>query len=127
MTITVQAVLPGLFDLPLHELESELLQQGLPNLNRMLRLATAKPNQAYTVDEILNTALAGHVLSQAPLQGLPMAQAFAAADAVEVEHLLLCQAVHLRPDMHNALALIRLICLTTYLWPWVVVHFHLLR
>ena len=102
MTITVQAVLPGLFDLPLHELESELLQQGLPNLNRMLRLATAKPNQAYTVDEILNTALAGHVLSQAPLQGLPMAQAFAAADAVEVEHLLLCQAVHLRPDMHNA-------------------------
>jgi hypothetical protein len=102
MTKTVQIVLPGLFDLPLHELEPRLLQHELPHLNRMLRLATAKPNQAYTIDAILGSALAGHDFVQAPHPGLPMAQAFAAAGAAEAERLLLCQAIHLRPDMHSA-------------------------
>jgi hypothetical protein len=99
MPVTAQIVLPGLFDLPLHELEPELLQQELPNLNRILRLATAKPNQAYTIDAILNTALALHDSATQP--GLPMAQAFAAAGAGEFERMLLCQAIHLRPDMHS--------------------------
>ena len=102
MTRTVQIVLPGLFDLPLHELEPQLLQQKLPHLNRILRRATAKPNQAYTIDAILGSALAGHGSVQAAHAGLPMAQAFTASEAAEAERLLLCQAIHLRPDMHSA-------------------------
>ena len=102
MTITAQVVLPGLFDLPLHELDPELLAQRLPNLNRLLRLATARPNQAYTVDAILNAALGGHDSVQMPSPGLPIAQAFTAAGAAETDRLFLCQAIHLRPDMHSA-------------------------
>ena len=102
MNRTVQIVLPGLFDLPLYELEPQLLHQKLPHLNRFLRLATAKRNQAYTIDAILGNALAGHDSLQAAHAGLPMAQAFAASAATEAERLLLCQAIHLRPDMHSA-------------------------
>ena len=102
MPVTAQVVLPGLFDLPLQELEPELLQQKLPHLNRILRLATAKPNQAYTIDAILNTALALHDDVPAPQPGLPMAQAFATEGTGEFEwFMLLCQAIHLRPDMHS--------------------------
>ena len=96
MSVTTQIVLPGLFDLPLHELEPELIQRELPHLNRILRLATVKPNQAYTIDAILNSALGLHDSA-----GLPMAQAFAVAGAGEFEHMLICQAIHLRPDMHS--------------------------
>jgi hypothetical protein len=99
MSVTAQIVLPGLFDLPLHELEPELLQQELPHLNRILRLATVKPNQAYTIDAILNTALGLHDSAAQP--GLPMAQAFAVAGAGEFERMLICQAIHLRPDMRS--------------------------
>jgi hypothetical protein len=102
MTRTVQIVLPGLFDLPLHELEPQLLEQKLPHLNRILRRATAKPNQDYTIDAILGSALAGYDSVQAPYAGLPMAQAFADSEAVDAERMLLCQAIHLRPDMHSA-------------------------
>ena len=83
MSRTVQIVLPGLFDLPLYELEPQLLDQKLPHLNRFLRLATAKRNQAYTIDAILGNALAGHDSVQAEHAGLPMAQAFAASAATE--------------------------------------------
>jgi len=101
MSVIVQIVLPGLFDLPLHELEPKLLQHELPHLNRILRLATAKSNQAFTIDEILNAALGLHDSASQP--GLPMAQAFAAAGAGagEFERTLLCQAVHLQSDMHS--------------------------
>jgi len=102
MTRIVQIVLPGLFDLPLHELEPQLLHQQLPHLNRLLRRATAKPNQAYTIDAILGSALAGHDSVQAAHAGLPMAQAFTASEAAEAERMLLCQAIHLRPDMRSA-------------------------
>ena len=99
MSVTTQIVLPGLFDLPLHELEPELLQRELPHLNRILRLATVKPNQAYTIDAILNSALGLHDSAAQP--GLPMAQAFAMTGASEFERMLICQAIHLRPDMHS--------------------------
>lgn len=102
MRRTVQIVLPGLFDLPLHELEPKLLRQQLPQLNRILRRATAKPNQAYTIDAILASALALHDPLQAVPAGLAMAQAFADDAAAKAERMLLCQAIHLRPDMHSA-------------------------
>jgi hypothetical protein len=102
MSRTVQIVLPGLFDLPLYELEPQLIHQDLPHLNRFLRLASAKRNQAYTIDAILGKALAGHDSVLAAHAGLPMAQAFAASGAIEAERLLLCQAIHLRPGMHSA-------------------------
>ena len=102
MRRTVQIVLPGLFDLPLHELEPKLLRQELPQLNRILRRATAKSNQAYTIDAILASALALHDSLQAVPAGLAMAQAFADDAAAKTERMLLCQAIHLRPDMHSA-------------------------
>ena len=102
MSRTVQIVLPGLFDLPLHELKPQLLRQELPHLNQILRRATTRPNQAHTIDAILGSALAGHDSVNAEPAGLPMAQAFASSGAGEAERMLLCQAIHLRPDMHSA-------------------------
>jgi hypothetical protein len=102
MPVTAQIVLPGLFDLPLHELDPQLLQQGLPGLDRILRLASATPNQAYTIDAILSGALSEQHTEQPQFRGLPMAQAFAGSEEAKAEHLLLCQAVHLRPDLHSA-------------------------
>ena len=97
MPANVQIVLPGLFDLPLAELPPGLLDNELPHLNRLLRLATPRPNQAYSIDEILKAALG---LQGAA--GLPLAQAFAQSATHEAEHLLLSQAVHLQAGLHSA-------------------------
>lgn len=98
----IQLVLPGLFDLPLAELEPDLIDNGLPHLNRILRLATARPNQAYNIDSILQTALSGDGCAQKILTGLPLAQAFVRAGEVNANRLLLFQAIHLRADLHSA-------------------------
>jgi hypothetical protein len=98
MPAKVQVVLPGLFDLPLEELEPGLLANDLPNLNRLLRLATPQSTRSYSIDEILKTALGFD--GQA---GLPLAQAFAPAEDHQVPgHLLLSQAIHLQAGLHSA-------------------------
>lgn len=98
MPAKVQVVLPGLFDLPLEELEPGLLANDLPNLNRLLRLATPQSTRSYSIDEILKTALGFD--GQA---GLPLAQAFAQAEDHQVPgHLLLSQAIHLQAGLHSA-------------------------
>ena len=97
MPATVKLVLPGLFDLPLEELAPGLLDEGLPHLNRFLRLATPKVNQTYSIDSILKTALG----LDGP-QGLPLAQAFARDKDQEPTRLLLSQAVHLQAGLHSA-------------------------
>ena len=102
MPATAQIVIPGLFDLPLHELDPELLQQGLPGINRVLRLANPVPNAAYSIDAILGNALKGRNSLEEQSSGLPMAQAFAGTGPTETDNLLLCQPVHLRPDMNSA-------------------------
>ena len=100
MTAAVQLVLPGLFDLPLHELEPGFVDAELPSLNRLLGLATPRMNRDYSIDAMLGSAL-GLSLS-AP--ALPMAQAFADGD-VNGERLLLIEAIHLQADLHNAIAM----------------------
>lgn len=97
MTARVQIVLPGLFDLPLEELEADLLVNELPHLNRLLRFATPRSTRSYSIDEILKTALGFNDPA-----GLPLAQAFARVEDHEPGHLLLSQAIHLQAGLHSA-------------------------
>ena len=102
----VQIILPGLFDLPLDELETGFLSAKLPALNRILGLSTTHQNQIYSIDAMLSSALA---LRSAPdsspprAQGLAMAQAFANDDD-DPGRLLLVAAIHLQADMQGAIA-----------------------
>lgn len=98
----VDIVLPGLFDLPLYELDPALVSKRLPGLNRILRLATPKPNTAYSVDAILRRVLQ---LDDNGARGLPMAQACASPDSGRLDRLLLAQAVHLRADLQTAVVI----------------------
>jgi len=98
----IQLVLPGLFDLPLAELKPDLLDNGLPHLNRILRLATPRPNQAYSIDAILQIALAEDDSAQQTLTGLPLAQVFADAEEANANRLLLFKAIHLQAGLHSA-------------------------
>jgi hypothetical protein len=97
MSAQIQIVLPGLFDLPLGELEPDFIVNGLPGLNRILRLATALPNQAFSIDSILKTSLNLDTDAQ-----LPMAQAFSLAEDSEPGRMLLASAIHLQAGLHSA-------------------------
>jgi hypothetical protein len=102
----VQLILPGLFDLPLDELESDFVTAELPALNRILGLSTARENQDHTIDAMLSGALAltsGNGPSMNSDAGLAMAQAYATDE--NPSRLLLIEAIHLRADMHSAIAL----------------------
>jgi len=106
----VQLILPGLFDLPLDELESGFVASRLPALNRIMGLSTARENQDYTIDAMLSTALSlrseslksetGPAMTCAA--GLAMAQAYAVDE--DPSRLLLVEAIHLQADMHSAIA-----------------------
>jgi len=98
MSAGVQIILPGLFDLPLHELDTGFVSDKLPALNRILGLARVSDNRDYSIDAIIQRALA--LESTAP--GLAMAQAFAGADESEPARLILAEAVHLRAGLHDA-------------------------
>jgi hypothetical protein len=102
----VQIILPGLFDLPLDELEAGFVTAELPLLNRILGLSTTHQNQVYSIDAMLSSALAlRSTPDSSPLraQGLAMAQAFA-ADGDDPDRLLLVAAIHLQADMQGAIA-----------------------
>jgi len=98
----VDIVLPGLFDLPLDELDPELVSKRLTGLNRILRLATPTPNNAYSVDAILRRVLR---LGDNGDRGLPLAQACAPRGSERPDRLLLAQAVHLRADLQTAVVI----------------------
>jgi len=95
----IDIVVPGLFDLPLGEFDPALVAEGLPGLNRLLRLATAVPNDAYSLDAILRRVLRldGHGGAS-----LPLAQACAETGVEQAERLLLSRGVHLRADLQHA-------------------------
>ena len=97
MSAQIQIVLPGLFDLPLEELDPDLIDNGLPGLNRILRLATALPNQAFSIDAILKACLGLDTDAQ-----LPMAQAFSLAEESKPNRMLLASAIHLQAGLHSA-------------------------
>jgi hypothetical protein len=98
----VQVLLPGLFDLPLEELDSELLRERLPNLNFILGRSTPRANQDYSIDALLARALLPQTGDGGA--GLAMASAFADDDQAG-ERLMLVKAIHLRADMHGAIAI----------------------
>ena len=100
MRTGVQLVLPGLFDLPLQELAPGFVTSELPCLNRILGRASALPNQDYSIDSILRSALA----LQPGTAGLPVARAFA-GEGDDGDRLLLVEAVHLQADLHGAIAM----------------------
>jgi hypothetical protein len=102
----VQIILPGLFDLPLDELEASFVCEKLPGLNRILGLSTTHQNQDYSIDAMLSSALALRSVARGSTtrsDGLAMAQAFA-SDSDEPGRLLLAVAIHLQADMHGAIA-----------------------
>ncbi len=102
----VQIIVPGLFDLPLEELEPGFVVGRLPALNRILGLSTTHATQDYSIDAMLCGALGLPLTmlhSDSSQCGLPMAQAFADDDA-DPARLLLIEAIHLRADMHSAVA-----------------------
>lgn len=99
----IQLVLPGLLDLPLSELAPGLIADELPALNRMLRLASFRPNPAFSIDAILRQVLALEAPAEGSALGLPLAQACAPQPQPQGSRLLLFQAVHLRPDLYSAI------------------------
>lgn len=106
MPAKTELVLPGLFDLPQAEFEPGWLTRNLPQLNRLLRFADRRDNRAFSVDAILRRALAAGSETDAEdsRQGLPLAQAVAAApQAAEAARLVLFKAVYLQAGLHNAL------------------------
>ena len=95
----VDIVLPGLFDLPLYELDPALVSGQLKGLNRILRLATPRRNNAYSIDAILRPVLG---LGENGERGLPLAQACAPSEVERRDRVMLAQAVHLRADLQSA-------------------------
>jgi len=101
----VQIILPGLFDLPLDELDTDFVSTELPALNRILGLSTPHKNDDFTIDAMLSSALSlksKNASSATGAAGLAMAQAHAADE--DPSRLLLVEAIHLRADMHSAIA-----------------------
>jgi hypothetical protein len=119
----VQIILPGLFDLPLEELDARFIVDDLPALNRILSLSSACDNNDFTLDAMLSSALnirpevSGSGVNGAGadgvsadgagadgVKGLAMAQA-CVDDHQDPRRLLLAEAIHLQADMHGAIAI----------------------
>ena len=98
----VQLLLPGLFDLPLHEVDAAVLRDGLPNLNRILGRASPRANRDYSLDSLLSRALDISLAEET--DSLAMAQAFA-APGEGGERLMLIKGVHLRADVQDAMVI----------------------
>jgi len=96
MTPHIDVILPGLFQLPLPELNDEFLADELPAPNHILRFAHRLPNRFEDFERIFADSLG---LSDQCV--LPFASAFAEKDESSTQ-LLLCQAIHLKPDVRNA-------------------------
>jgi hypothetical protein len=90
----IDLVIPGLFDLPLYEIDEAKLQQQTPALHRLLRFARRQNNTRFDIDDILIDILD---LNQA---ALPYAHA---CKALDTGYGLLFKPVHLKADMNNAL------------------------
>ncbi len=90
----VELIIPGLFNLPLHELEEEQLRDCTPCLHRMLRFSDQHENQAHDLDSMLISRLD---LKQS---GLPYAYA---VNATKGEHQVVFKPVFLKSDINNAI------------------------
>ncbi len=96
----VEIVLPGLFELPVEELESDFLRSELPHLNQFLSQANVISGKSRNIDAIIF-----EILRWEQTVGLPLAQALVEPGPPHTGCYLLFQAVHLRADMQNAIVL----------------------
>ena len=93
MSSDIDLIIPGLLNLPLHELDADALAASTPNLHRLLRFADGISNRQNDFDDVLIQRLG---LSQS---ALPFAQAMRTDKAGRA---LLFRPVHLRTDINNA-------------------------
>lgn len=100
MAVTIDIVIPGLFDLPVNELDPSFLKFELPTLNKILRFGRCYPNQAFDLESMLIDAM-----GWSDLQTLAFAQAYAKQKTRNSDKSLLFQAIHLKADMHNAIVI----------------------
>ena len=97
---SAELIVPGLFKLPIHELDTTFLEQEIPSLNYILRYGTRVKNRTFELDTMLSESLGlwGE-------QFLPLAQAYLEKSSQNAGSYFLCQAIHLKPDMRNAIVL----------------------
>jgi hypothetical protein len=98
MAVNVDLIIPGLFDLPVDELDPGFLKLELPALNRFLRFSRPCQNQAFDLESMLIEAM-----GWTGLETLPFAQAYAGQEFRDSDNLLLFRAIHMKADMHNAI------------------------
>lgn len=91
----IDVIIPGLFQLPPQELNERFLPSRLPSLNHILRYSTKHPQNLFEFEPLLADSL-----GLTSVNSLPFASAFESRQAGKAA--LLCEAVHLKPDMHNA-------------------------
>ncbi|MFT5659206.1 MAG: hypothetical protein ACI9KN_002489, partial [Gammaproteobacteria bacterium] len=100
MSTHIDLVLPGLFNVPLHEIDADFLSNQLPALNQLLTYANPTPNNHYEFEAIL-----ADCIGLDGYQTLPFAQAYVDEATDDKHRYLLCRAIHLKADMHNALVI----------------------
>lgn len=100
MVVKVDLVLPGLFDLPVDELDPGFLKLELPALNQVLRFARPCQNHAFDLESMLIQAM-----GWSGLKTLPFAHAYTAQGEQTSDNYLLFRPIHLKADMHSAIVL----------------------
>ncbi|MFV2033276.1 MAG: hypothetical protein ACC663_12340, partial [Gammaproteobacteria bacterium] len=100
MRASVELIIPGLFHLPLHEFDPAFLQRDLPSLDYILRYANRVKTDVYELEPVL-----AECLGLPASQKLGLVHAYVEDPPSDGASHLLCQAVHLKPDMRNAIVL----------------------
>lgn len=95
MTAHIDVILPGLFQLPLSELDEDFLANGLPALNHILRYAQRHANSLEEFEALFADSLG--LVDQGIL---PLASAFGETGLPLSK--MLCQPTHLKADVRNA-------------------------
>ncbi|MCZ6669049.1 MAG: hypothetical protein O6932_10335, partial [Gammaproteobacteria bacterium] len=57
MSVQLDLIIPGLFDLPLETLDPAFLENSLPALNSFLRYARASKNSVFELEPILSACM----------------------------------------------------------------------
>ena len=96
----ITCILPGLFDIPLYELDEGFVENELPRLNYLLSMMNPRSNKRYTIDAMVRDALGCPGES-----GLPLATALAQTEIEDFNRSILFQGVHLKPDISSAVIL----------------------
>lgn len=99
MRAHVEVILPGLFDLPLLELDDDFCASRLPALNHILRFGQRLSNPLDDFEGIFSDSLG--VVGQT---ALPFAGGFAGIGESS-SRILLAQATHIKADVRNAFVL----------------------